>query len=118
MLKILIFIAICSIVVLCFTVAAARRKAWLSGTWPSQPPSPPDAVQFTACLPAEPGFRIISVTDHSREPLATQPPAAGDRPSGLIGFTTIQVTENPAGICKLTGNQVKNCTCDRHRTRR
>jgi hypothetical protein len=112
---ILIIIVICS-VVLCFAVAAARMKARKDRTWFLQPPGPPGAVQFTANLPAEPGFKIVSITNQLPEPLANQPPTGG-RSGAAVGFTTIQITENPTGICKLTGNQVKDCTCDRHRTR-
>ena len=116
--KILIFIVIFSIVVLCFAVASGRKKAWLAGTWPPQPPNRSDAVQFTTCLSTDPGFKIIAITDQSPESLASQSLTVGGCQSGPVGFTTIQVTENPAGICKLTGNQVKYCACDRHRTRR
>lgn len=113
----LITIVICSVVALCIAVAAARMKARKDRTWFPQPPGPPGVVQFKANLPAEPGFKIISIAGQLPEPLASQPPSAGGRSGASVGFTTIQITENLTGICKLTGNQVKDCTCDRHRTR-
>jgi hypothetical protein len=115
--KILITIIICLVVALCFAVAAARMKARADRAWPPQPPSPHGAVQFTASLPTEPRFKIISITGQPQDPPATQPLATDGRLGGPADFTAIQITENPAGICKLTGNRVKDCTCDRHRTR-
>jgi hypothetical protein len=113
--KILITIIICLVVVLCFAVAAARMKARADRILL---PGPPAVDQFTASLPTDPGFKIISLTGRPPNPLAAQPSPAARRPSGAASFTTIQITENPAGICKLTGNQIKDCACDRHRTRR
>jgi proteasome lid subunit RPN8/RPN11 len=47
--------------------------------------------------------------------------AGGQRPAELAsqaagrpGFAAVEVSDNPTGICKLTGRQVRDCTCDRH----
>jgi hypothetical protein len=110
--EILITIVVCLTVVLCLALAAVNIMGWANRTRPLRHSG---AGQFKTGL-YEPGFKILSITGKRPYPTTTQSPTSHSK-DGVAGFTTIQITENPAGICKLTGNQVKDCTCNRHRER-
>jgi hypothetical protein len=64
---------------------------------------------------AGPGFRVVSVTGGTLPPAGRRDPAA--KSPAATGFSFVTVSENPTAICKLTGDQVRTCTCDKHRGR-
>ena len=112
--NILIALAVGFIVFVCLTVVAARIKAWVHRTWRPQSPGHPPTAQFLASRTTEPKFVIISITGPGSDPLTTQPSAVDGQLADAVGFIPVMITENPAGICKLTGSQVKYCACERH----
>jgi hypothetical protein len=92
------------------------------GGWP--PPLPhQDEPGFTVVDNppggrADHGFNVLhAATD--RRPAASPRggrTARGGPPPGAAGFAFV-VSGNPTAICKLTGRQVRDCACDKHRGR-
>jgi hypothetical protein len=116
-----IFISVLVLVLVSLIVAVVCLKVWVDRTprnW--QHPARRTAVRQKASTSLKPTFTVISVTgQHPR--LENRPIrlTRSPKPSpGPRGFATVDITDNPTGICKLTGKQVKDCACDRHKTRR
>ncbi|MBB5955824.1 hypothetical protein FHS29_002405 [Saccharothrix tamanrassetensis] len=68
------------------------------------------ALWYRARIPgdeSDPDFEIIARPQRPRQP----PLPAPDR-----GFHVVARDHNVDGYCLLTGMQVKECTCDKHRT--
>jgi hypothetical protein len=75
---------------------------------------PPTEPAFIIQSPPSPGFTVVSVTGGHDIP---SPRNAGAKMSTAAanGFEFVGVTQNLTAICKLTGRQAANCSCDRHR---
>ena len=104
---------------------ARRRKGPLpAGTGPAGLPAAPphpDGLAFTivdrqAGGGTSPGFAVRHGAAGRRQnarPGNGRPVRHGP-PAGAPGFSFV-VTDNPTAICKLTGRQVGQCSCEKHR---
>ncbi len=81
------------------------------------PPGAPSEPGFVIQSPPAPGFTIVSVSggQHIPPPRNT---ASNGAAAATNGFEFVGVTENLTAICKLTGRQAADCTCDRHKGKR
>ena len=113
------------IVIVILAVLGAAFVAWKSQHGPGQPPTlkpgpngqqlvePAQAPQIPGqgfLVEPGPGFVVVSRTDG--QPLS--PPNIGGANGPITTPTGFgQITQNLTAICKFSGKQVADCTCDR-----
>lgn len=99
--------------------AEAKESAWpgLLPTEVNKASDPAFFIQNTAGNTyLDPGFTIVSRTaGHTRPFKGNERPRV---PGPHVGdFYAVEVSENPTAICKLTGKEVNQCTCDKHKAK-